>query len=155
MSRVRSVFLAPAAVVSAALIVIPLFIICTYSFLSRGAYGGVTFPWTAENYGRVLDANLRRYCVEIFCDCGGSHRNLSCRGISSRALHRALGIETESAFKPGDASVLDQFPDSARMPGCSCCAIPGLSTSTLLSLHLIREPLSLLYNEGAVLLGLV
>ena len=33
----------------------PLAIILVYSFLTRGAYGGVEAPWTFENYTRLWD----------------------------------------------------------------------------------------------------
>ena len=41
------------------------------------------------------------------------------------------------------------------MPGSSCCATPASSIRALEKLGLIHGPLPLLYNDGAVLLGLV
>src|SRR6202049_2809569 len=55
MTRLRSIFLAPPAVLVLVTIAIPLAIIVVYSVLSRGAYGGVELPWTLENYTRLID----------------------------------------------------------------------------------------------------
>ena len=33
----------------------PLLIVCAYSILTRGDYGGVEYPWTAESYTRLFD----------------------------------------------------------------------------------------------------
>ena len=52
MNRLRAIFLAPAAGFTVLLFLIPLSIIVGYSFLTRGVYGGVTGPWTFENYQR-------------------------------------------------------------------------------------------------------
>jgi spermidine/putrescine transport system permease protein len=154
MSRVRSVFLAPAAVVSAALIVIPLFIICTYSFLSRGAYGGVTFPWTAENYGRVLDPIYVGIAWRSFA-------------IAAEATAICLVVGFPLAlYIARSGSRRNLFLNLVMLPFWTSFLIrtyawmfllrdTGLVNSTLLSLHLIREPLHLLFNEGAVILGLV
>jgi spermidine/putrescine transport system permease protein len=154
MTRLRSVFLAPAAIVSAALIVIPLLIICTYSFLSRGAYGGVTFPWAAENYRRVLDpiyagiawrsfviaAEATAICLVVgfplalYIARSGPRQNL---------LLNLVMLPFWTSFLIRTYAWMFLLRDT------------GLVNSTLLSLHLIREPLPLLFNEGAVILGLV
>jgi spermidine/putrescine transport system permease protein len=154
MTRLRSVFLAPAAIVSIALIVIPLFIICMYSFLSRGAYGGVTFPWTAENYRRVLDpiyagiawrsfviaAEATAICLVVgfplalYIARSGPRQNL---------LLNLVMLPFWTSFLIRTYAWMFLLRDT------------GLVNSTLLSLHLIREPLPLLFNEGAVILGLV
>jgi spermidine/putrescine transport system permease protein len=154
MSRVRSIFLPPAAVVSVALIVIPLFIICTYSFLSRGAYGGVTLPWTAENYGRVLDGIYVRIAWRSFV-------------IAAEATAICLVVGFPLALyiaRSGPRRTL--LLNLVMLPFWTSFLIrtyawmfllrdTGLVNSTLLSLHVIREPLPLLFNEGAVILGLV
>ena len=33
----------------------PLAIVCAYSLLTRGDYGGVEHPWTFESYTRLFD----------------------------------------------------------------------------------------------------
>src|SRR2546423_6499704 len=53
--KLRFWFLLPTRVVLALLLAVPLAIVCVYSGLTRGAYGGVTQPWTLENYARFFD----------------------------------------------------------------------------------------------------
>ncbi len=48
-------FLLPARVWMAATFAVPLGIVCAYSFLTRGDYGGVELPWTFENLIRLAD----------------------------------------------------------------------------------------------------
>src|SRR5207253_2424699 len=55
MKRLRAWFLAPSAALLATTMLAPLAIICFYSFLSRGAYGGVERPFTEENFARLWD----------------------------------------------------------------------------------------------------
>ena len=53
--KLRTVFIAPGAVVMISLLFLPLLIVLAYSLLMRGAYGGVALPWTAESYTRIFD----------------------------------------------------------------------------------------------------
>src|SRR5450432_703471 len=53
--KLRSWFLLPTRIWMALLLAAPLVIILAYSALTRGAYGGVTLPWTWENYTRLVD----------------------------------------------------------------------------------------------------
>ena len=55
MTRLRAWFLAPTWTVVVTLFLGPLAIILGYSFLTRGVYGGITSPWTAESYQRLID----------------------------------------------------------------------------------------------------
>jgi len=61
MSRLRRLFLAPSAALLAVTMAAPLAIVCVYSFLSRGAYGGVERPFTFENYARLWDLCMARF----------------------------------------------------------------------------------------------
>src|SRR5579863_3365363 len=51
----RTIFLAPSALVMLSLFFLPLLIVLAYSFLSRGPYGGVLLPWSGESYARLFD----------------------------------------------------------------------------------------------------
>src|SRR6266481_1787371 len=51
----RTSFLLPARVWTALFLAAPLAIVAVYSVLTRGDYGGVDHPWTAENYLRLFD----------------------------------------------------------------------------------------------------
>lgn len=51
----RLVFLAPGLIYIAIFMIIPLGILISYTFFTRGTYGGVDFIFTLENYTRALD----------------------------------------------------------------------------------------------------
>src|SRR5437870_11114906 len=53
--KLRFWFLLPTRICLVLLLAAPLAIICVYSVLTRGAYGGVIQPWTAENFARFFD----------------------------------------------------------------------------------------------------
>ena len=55
MNRLRRLFLAPTAALLAVTLVAPLAIVCVYSLMTRGVYGGVEKPFTLENYTRFWD----------------------------------------------------------------------------------------------------
>ena len=54
-NRLRFWFLLPAWVWLIFLFLAPLAIVCAYSLLARGVYGGVEPPWTLESYQRLMD----------------------------------------------------------------------------------------------------
>src|SRR5262245_11760049 len=54
--RLRAWFLAPTRLILALLFAAPLAIVCIYSLLTRGAYGGMQLPITVENYARLFDS---------------------------------------------------------------------------------------------------
>src|SRR5262245_43789330 len=53
--RLRFWFLLPTRIWLALLLAVPLSIVCVYSAMTRGAYGGVGKPWTLDNYARFFD----------------------------------------------------------------------------------------------------
>jgi spermidine/putrescine transport system permease protein len=154
MTKLRNAFLAPAAVMSVGLIAIPLLIIAGYSFLSRGTYGGVVAPLTVENYGRVLDPIYIRiawrslaiaaaatalclvagFPLALYIARSGRRRNL---------LLNLVMLPFWTSFLIRTYAWMFLLRDT------------GLVNSILLSLHIIRQPLPMLFNDGAVILGLV
>ena len=53
--KLRTVFLLPAWFSLVLLFAAPFAIVLAYSFLTRGVYGGIELPWTAESYRRLFD----------------------------------------------------------------------------------------------------
>jgi spermidine/putrescine transport system permease protein len=51
----RNAFKAPAWLLMVATFFVPMAIIAVYSFLTRGGYGGIERPFTLENYTRLFD----------------------------------------------------------------------------------------------------
>ncbi|HLH42663.1 MAG TPA: ABC transporter permease [Bryobacteraceae bacterium] len=154
MKRLRFLFLAPAAVVLAATLVAPLAIVSVYSFLSRGAYGGVTEPFSLENYARLWDP---LYALIFW-------RSLWIAAVST-AICLILGFPL-ALFIAAAGRRKTLYLSLVILPFWTSFLIrlyawifllrdTGLINTALQALGMIREPLPMLYNEGAVILGLV
>lgn len=150
----RSWFLLPARIWTALFFAAPLAIVCAYSFLTRGDYGGVEHPWTFENFTRLADplylailwrsiwiavistalCALLGFPLALFISRGGPRRNLY--------LQLVL-LPFWTSFLVRTYAWLFILRDT------------GLINTVLLRLHVIASPLQLLYNNRAVLLGLV
>lgn len=152
--KLRFWFLLPTRVWLALLLAAPLIVICAYSALTRGAYGGVGLPWTAENYTRFFDplygaillrSLLMAAAATVLCLLLGFPLALFIsRAQSRRSLYLFLVIlPFWTSFLVRTYAWLFLLRDT------------GLVNTALLGLGVIHEPLPLLYNNGAVLLGLV
>jgi spermidine/putrescine transport system permease protein len=133
---------------------VPLAIVCVYSVLTRGAYGGVALPWTIENFSRLVDPLygvifVRSFAVATvattFCLLLGFPLALFIAQSGSRKnLYLSLVI------LPFWTSFLIRL-----YAWMFLLRDTGLINTVLKSLGLIREPLPMLYTNGAVILGLV
>ena len=150
----RRLFLLPARFWMALFFAAPLGIVCAYSFLTRGEYGGVESPWTLENFTR-LPAPL--YLAILW-------RSVWIAAVATGlcvALGFPLALFIARAGKRKTLwlqLVLLPFWTSFLVRTYAWLFIlrdTGLVNTLLQSLHLTRGPLPLLYNEGAVLTGLV
>jgi spermidine/putrescine transport system permease protein len=154
MNRLRTLFLAPAASVMLALFFAPLLIVLAYSFLTRGPYGGVAMPWTAENLTRIFDPLY----LAIFW------RSLWLAAFSTAlCLLLAFPLALFIARAPRHKTLLLNL---VMLPFWTSFLIrmyawmfllrdTGLINTALQALHITRAPLPLLFNSGAVVLGLV
>lgn len=150
----RNWFLLPARVWIGIFFAVPLGIVLAYSFLTRGDYGGVELPWTAESYLRLVDPIYlgilwRSVWVatvaSMFCAILGFPLALF---IAKSGKWKGLYLQL----------VLLPFWTSFLIRTYAWMFLlrdTGLINTVLLGLHLIQKPLPLLYNEGAVLAGLV
>jgi len=147
-------FLTPAAILTVVTMIVPLTIVAVYSLLSRGAYGGVEAPWTIENYTRVFDP---LYGV-IFL------KSVWIAAVAT-ALCLLLGFPLALFIARSGARknlwlalVILPFWTSFLIRTYAWMFLlrdTGLINTALQAAGLIREPLPLLYNDGAVILGLV
>lgn len=144
----------PALAVLALLFLAPMGIIAVYSFLTRGAYGGVEPPWTLENYIRLWDPLYGAILL----------RSLWIAAVST-ALCLVLGYPL-AFFISRSGKRKHFYLLLVILPFWSSFLIrtyawmfllrdTGLFNTVLLALGRIREPLPLLYNDAAVVLGLV
>jgi spermidine/putrescine transport system permease protein len=153
-TRLRTLFLAPAALLMLATLAIPVVIVAAYSFLSRGAYGGVEAPWTDQNYVRLLDPLyagifLRSLWISLLASVG-------CLILGfPLALFIARSGQRKNLYL---ALVILPFWTSFLIRLYAWMFLlrdTGLINTILQSLGLIHAPLPMLYNQGAVLLGLI
>jgi len=152
--RLRFWFLLPARIWLGALLAAPMAIVCVYSALTRGAYGGVSPPWSAANYARVFDPLygsilLRSLWISVAATALCLVLGFPLALFIARAKHRRelylflVILPFWTSFLVRTYAWLFLLRDT------------GLINTVLIGLGLIQEPLPLLYNTGAVLLGLV
>ncbi len=154
MRRLRLLFLAPAYAVQTLLFLAPLGIIAAYSLLTRGAYGGLARPWTFESYTRFFDPLYAVILVRSFAMAGAATVLCFLLGFPlalfiSRAGRRK-NLYLQLVILPFWTSFLVR-----TYAWMFLLRDTGLINTALISLGVIRDPLPLLYNHGAVILGLV
>jgi spermidine/putrescine transport system permease protein len=154
MNRLRALFLAPAAAVTLILFLAPLTIICAYSALTRGAYFGLGPPWTFENYRRVFDPLYGQVLLRSFA-----------LAAIATALCLALGLPL-ALFISRSGARKNLYLNLVILPFWTSFLVriyawifllrdTGLVNAALQALGVTHAPLPLLYNDGAVILGLV
>lgn len=154
MTRLRALFLAPAAAVLATLFLIPLGIIFIYSLLNRGAYGGLEWIWTVENYTRFFDPLYAWILLRTLMIAGGA--TAACLVL---AFPLALFISRAGTRKNLYLQlVVLPFWTSFLVRTYAWMFLlrdTGLINTTFEGLGVIKDPLPLLYNDGAVFVGLI
>jgi spermidine/putrescine transport system permease protein len=128
--------------------------VVAYSFLTRGDYGGVEKPWTLESYTRFFDplyASIlgRSFAMAavatVICAVLGFPLALfiSRAGARKNLYLQLVILPFWTSFLVRTYAWLFLLRDT------------GLVNTALQKAGIIHEPLPLLYNDGAVLLGLV
>ncbi len=154
MKRLRLLLISPAAVIIGVLFVAPLAVVLLYSFMNRGTYGGVVLPYTPENYQRLIDPLYLRILARSFVMAASATAACLVMGfplalfISRAGAHKNLYLYL----------VMLPFWTSFLVRTYAWMFLlrdTGLINVALLATGLIKEPLPLLYNAGAVLVGLV
>ena len=154
MNRLRAWFLAPTWAVMLTLFLAPLAIILAYSLMTRGTYGGMAPPWTIESYTRFADPI---YLAILW-------RSFWVAGVSA-ALCLLLGFPL-ALFISRSGKHKDLYLSLVILPFWTSFLVrtyawmfllrdTGLINTALQKLGIIHSPLPLLYNDGAVILGLV
>ncbi|MBS1876278.1 MAG: ABC transporter permease [Acidobacteria bacterium] len=154
MNRLRTWFLAPAATVTVVLFLIPLTVILGYSAMTRGAYFGLGPPWTLANYARVFDP---LYGAVLW-------RSFVLSAVST-ALCLTLGLPL-ALFISRSGKRRNLYLNLVMLPFWTSFLVriyawifllrdTGLVNAFLQKLGVIHDPLPMLYNDGAVILGLV
>lgn len=154
MSRVRTWALAPAGTLLVLLFLIPLGIITSYSWMTRGPYGGVMGPATWENFARLLDPLYLSILVWSLIYAAVATAICIVMGFPL-ALFISRSGERKSFYL---GLVILPFWTSFLVRTYAWMFLlrdTGLINTTLQALGIIGEPLPLLYNPFAVMVGLV
>lgn len=151
----RLVLLGPGLGWLVVFLVVPCGVIFVFSFYERGLYGGIDYIFTLENYARAADTLY----LTIF---------LKSARIALVATLVALAIGYPAAYLIATTGKSWQVPllVLAMLPFWSNYLIrtyawivllnrEGLINRALASLGLVDEPLALLYNDFAIVTGLV
>ncbi|MFL6449358.1 MAG: ABC transporter permease [Bryobacteraceae bacterium] len=148
------IFRAPAEVVMILLFYLPVAIIFGYSFLTRGAYGGAFRPFTVEAYERVFDPLYLQILLRSVW-------------IASASTAICLVAAFPLAFYIARfARAKTLLINLVTLPFWTSFLIrtyawmfllrdTGLVNVLLARSGIISKPLPLLFNDGAVILGLV
>jgi spermidine/putrescine transport system permease protein len=134
-------------------LVVPSAIVAAYGFLSRGAYGGVEQPWTVENFTRLFDPLYGTIFLRSFWIAAVSAALCIALGFPL-----ALFIARSSRKNLYLSLVILPFWTSFLIRTYAWMFLlrdTGLINTALIAMHVIRQPLPMLYNDGAVILGLV
>jgi spermidine/putrescine transport system permease protein len=152
--KLRKWFLLPAWLSMAVLFAAPFAIVLAYSLLTRGVYGGIEPPWTLESYRRLFDPLY----LAILC------RSFA-MALAATALCLLLAFPA-ALFISRAARRKNLYLQLVMLPFWTSFLVrtyawifllrdTGLFNTALQAVGIIHGPLPLLYNDGAVLLGLV
>ena len=155
MKQLRFWFLAPARSLTFGLFLAPLAIVVVYSFLTRGTYGGQGQPFTLENYTRLSDPLYLAILVKSFWIAS-----------LSTAICLLMGFPLAMFIARSDPKWRGTWINLVMLPFWTSFLVrtyawmfllrdTGLINTVLQALGIITGPLPLLYNDGAVILGLV
>ena len=152
--RLRTWFLLPAWLTMGVLFAAPFVIVLAYSFLTRGVFGGIELPWTAESYQRLFDPLYLTILWRSFV-----------MAVAATALCLLLAFPA-ALFISRATGRKNLYLQLVMLPFWTSFLVrtyawifllrdTGLFNTGLQALGIIHSPLPLLYNDGAVLLGLV
>lgn len=154
MKRLRAWFLAPTWAVMIALFAAPLCIILAYSLLTRGTWGGISRPWSLESYRRLVDPIYLGIVWRSFWIAGAATALCLVLGFPL-ALFISRAGKRKNLYL---SLVILPFWTSFLVRTYAWMFLlrdTGLINTALQKLGVIHDPLPLLYNDGAVIVGLV
>jgi spermidine/putrescine transport system permease protein len=152
--KLRSWFLLPTRLWMLVFFAAPFAIVLAYSLLTRGVYGGVELPWTIEGYQRLIDPLYLTILARSF---------IMALAATLICLVMAFPVALFISRSPRRRNFYLQM---VMLPFWTSFLVrtyawlfllrdTGLVNTVLMRFGIIHAPLSLLYNDGTVLLGLV
>lgn len=166
-NRRRWLLTTPALIILAFAAVGPLLIVLVYSFLEKGAYGGVEWQFSMDAWFRVL------YERDIFDDTisyADAHISILWRSLSLAFMTTLLAL----LFGVPTAYFIATRPENTRNLWLFLITIPfwtnllirtfaimevirneGLINTVLMATGIITEPIQMLFTDFAILLGML
>lgn len=150
------ILLGPATLYLIVFFVLPLLIVLVYSFLSRGPYGQVVWTFNLQNYVRVFDPLYFSILWRSLLFALGN--TLVCLLLSYPFAYYIARLENARRRNLLLILVMVPFWTNFLVRTYAWRVILGTDgplNGLLLWLGVIREPLPLIFNGGAVMVGLV
>lgn len=155
-NKLRNLFLLPSVAWILIFFVAPVILVLLFSFFERGVYGGVEYNFTTKNFLLIFDDLYYKTVARTFfvallnaslCLLAGYPLAYYISTRSSNKLKNTLLI---LALLPFWTNFLIRTFSWMMLLGNE-----GIINSTLMKMHLIHEPLQLLFTPFAVQLGLL
>jgi spermidine/putrescine transport system permease protein len=151
-----SLLVGPSALYLLVFFVMPLLIVLVYSFLTRGTYGQIVWKFTLQNYVRVFDPLYLLILWRSLLMAGAN--TILCLLLSypfAYAIARMENVRTRNILL---ILVMVPFWTNFLVRTYAWRVILGTDgplNGLLMGLGIIHEPLPLIFNNGAVMVGLV
>ena len=152
---IRNIFIIPIILYTLLLIALPIVYILIISFYKNDSYGGITKTFTLENYASIFDSVyigifLKSFIIAIIT-------MIICMLI---AYPFALAVSHKNKKYQTIFMTLVMVPfltnSLIRMYGWIVLLRKnGVINQALLSLHIIKNPLNLMYNNLGIIIGMV
>lgn len=146
----------PAALFLLFFFVVPLLILVVYSFLKRGAYGQLIWEFNLQNYVRVIDPLYLSILWRSFVIAGAT--TLFCLLLAYPFAYYIARLSNPRWRNLLLILVMVPFWTNFLIRTYAWRVILGTDgpiNGLLLGLGIIQEPLPLIFNDGAVMVGLV
>lgn len=152
---IKWILLLPIIIYTVLLIVLPIIYILTISFLKNDAYGGIINTFTLENYKMLFDMVYIKVFLKSFVIA--SITTFLCILIS---YPFALFISEKKPFISNllITMVMIPFLTNSLIRSYGWIVLlrkEGIINSFLMSLNLIENPISLIYNDFGIIIGMV
>ncbi len=150
------ILIGPATLYLTLFFVLPLLIVLVYSFLKRGAYGQIIWEFNLQNYVRVFDPLYLGILWRSLLFASGN--TLICLLLSYPFAYYIARLANARLRNLLLILVMVPFWTNFLVRTYAWRVILGTDgplNGLLLWLGIIREPLPLIFNDGAVMVGLV
>lgn len=134
---------------------VPILLVLFVSFMSRGVYGGIEYTFTLSNYIRFFDSLYLEILLTSIVNAGLTTMICIVFGYPFTYLIARSSPKYRTLLL---FLVIVPFWTNSLIRTYAWIVLlrtEGVINQVLIKLGLIAEPLSLLYNNGAVLIGLV